>query len=149
MSLYLNCWTCKWNWLRFQLITFFTRKRKKILSKSPHWKLFIFEHEYLRKEKQMLDSCSENALEKRRWLSYRAANETFATSVRRTLRSSRSRQFLQAGSTTIQGIVLDVARLPGERRPTCLPVSSLLVDALSRHYWFSTGACAHEGTVTD
>lgn len=96
-----------------------------------------------------IGSCGENALGERRRLSDRAANETFTTSVRRVLRSSRGRQFLQAGPVTIQGIVLDEARLPGERRSVRLPASSLLVDALSRHYRFSTGDRAHEGTVTD
>lgn len=109
-----------------------------------------FERACQRKGKQTLGSCGENALEERRRLSDRAASETFATSVRRALRSSRGRQFLQAGPATIQGIVLDEARLPGERRrrPARLPAASLLVDALSRHYRFSTSARAHEGTVT-
>lgn len=109
-----------------------------------------FERACQRKGKQTLGSCGENALEERRRLSDRAASETFATSVRRALRSSRGRQFLQAGPATIQGIVLDEARLPGERRrrPARLPAASLLVDALSRYYRFSTSVRAHEGTVT-
>jgi len=122
-------------------VTFLTRKRKGFrrnhLTENPET---TFERACQRKEKQTLGSCGENALEERRRLSDRAANKTFATSVRRTLRSSTGRQFLQAGSATIQGIVLDEARgLPGERWPVRLPAFSLLVDALSRHYRFSTG----------
>lgn len=80
-----------------------------------------FERACQRKGKQTLGSCGENALEERRRLSDRAASETFATSVRRALRSSRGRQFLQAGPATIQGIVLENG---GGGLPACLPPRS-------------------------
>ena len=124
---YLNCWTCKWNWLRFQLTTFLSQEKgKRFCRNITSLKIVHLRTRVSEKRKRTWQCCSENALEKKRWLSNRAANETFATSVRRTLRSSRSRQFLQAGPTTNQGIVLDVgktARRTAVYLPACLLAS--------------------------
>lgn len=137
--------SCRWNPSSIDSVTLITR----IPSKSPHWEncpeTTTFERVGEKKNKRSrgVGSCGENALEERRRLSDRAASETFTTSVSRVLRSSRGRQFLQAGP----GLSCQ-ERLPGERRFACLLASSLLVDALSRHYRFSTGVRTHEGTVT-
>lgn len=93
-------------------------RRNHLTENCPATTTFERVREKKNKRSRGLGSCGENALEERRRLSDRAANETFTTSVSRTLRSSRGKQFLQADPG------LSWTRLPGERQfarlPTCL-----------------------------